>query len=347
MNHVLERLTDARAALGEDLLILAHHYQRDEVVDQADYVGDSLELARKAADSKASHIVFCGVNFMAETAAVLAGPGQSVYLPRQDAGCYLSDQAESTSVRSAWEALGQAMDVEREILPVAYVNTSAEVKEFVGRHGGLCCTSSSAADILRFALDERPRALFLPDQHLGQNTARALDMGEEEIALWDPRYPAADLEQFKKARLILWRGSCNVHVRFLPQDVHRVRREHPDVRVLVHPECRPEVARLADEVGSTSLLVRRVQEAPEGSTLAIGTEQRLVNRLSQTHPTKNVFSLSDPAPFCATMSLTKLPDLERTVSALAHGEEIAPVFVRLKTAGSARRAVQRLLDFTA
>ncbi len=344
MSTVQERLTEARASLGERLLILAHHYQRDEIVEHADYVGDSLELAREAAQSDARHIVFCGVTFMAETAAVLAGPGQKVYLPRKEAGCYLADQARAADLRRAWQDLGKVLDVEREVLPIAYVNTSVEVKEFVGNHGGLCCTSSSAASILRDALTERSRVLFLPDQHLGRNTARALQIADEEIALWDPRHPPAELDIYAKARLIIWRGACNVHVRFLPQDVESVRHANPGVRVIVHPECRPEVAQLADEVGSTSLIVQRVREAPLGSALAIGTEQRLVARLARQQPTKRVLSLGDPPPFCPTMSLTTLSDLERIVSTLAQGGEPQPMTVRLKTAGPARRAVQRLLN---
>ncbi|MFO8033792.1 MAG: quinolinate synthase NadA [Candidatus Bipolaricaulota bacterium] len=346
MSALETRLAKARASLGSDVLILAHHYQRDEIVEHADYIGDSLQLARRAAQSSAQHIVFCGVSFMAETAAVLAGPGQHVYLPREDAGCYLADQAEAADVRRAWQELGKVMDVEREVLPIAYVNTSAEVKEFVGKHEGLCCTSSSAEAVVQAALAQRSRVLFLPDQHLARNTARALKIGDDEIALWDPRQPRTELHAYTQARLIIWRGACNVHVRFLPQDVSRVRLATPDARVIVHPECRPEVATVADEIGSTSLIVRRVREAAAGSTLAIGTEQRLVARLDKQEPDKRVISLGDPPPFCATMSMTRLSDLEQIVSALAQGRPVQPKTVRLKTAGPARRAVQRLLDFT-
>ncbi len=343
MNAEFERLTEARAALGSDLLVLAHHYQRDEIVAQADYVGDSLELAQRAAGSVSKHIVFCGVTFMAETAAVLASPGQSVYLPRRDAGCYLADQATFADVRMAWGALGQVFDVEQEVTPVAYVNTSAEVKEFVGNHGGSCCTSSSVAKVFREALKERRRILFVPDQHLGRNAARALGIADNEIAVWDPRLPPCKLEPYTHARLILWQGACNVHVRFLPEDVDRTRREHPNARIIVHPECRPDVAERADELASTSQMVRRVQEATPGTVFAIGTEQRLVHRLAQSNPDKTVISLATPQPFCSTMSLTKLSDVERIVTALANGDELEPVFIRFKTAGPARRAVQRLL----
>jgi len=344
MTGMEQRVQEARRSLGQDLLVLAHHYQRDEVVSQADHMGDSLELARRAAESEARRIVFCGVSFMAETAAVMARPGQQVFLPRRDAGCFLADQAEVGAVRRAWQALGQVMDVEREVLPVAYVNTSAVVKAFVGERGGWCCTSSSAERVLQAALAERPRVLLLPDQHLGRNVARRLGIPEEEIALWDPRYPPDDLQPFREARLILWRGACNVHVRFLPQDVERVCRQHPGAQVIVHPECRPEVAALADEVGSTSLIVRRIREAPPGSAWAIGTEQRLVARLARDHPDREVFSLVDPPPVCATMSLTRLDDLARILSRLSEGAAVEPVVVPEEVARPAREPVRRMLQ---
>lgn len=339
-----QQVDELRRALGEEVLVLAHHYQRDEIVRQADYVGDSLELARRGAESAAGSIVFCGVRFMAETAAILARAGQRVFLPRSDAGCFLADQADLAPLQVAWEYLGAALDVEREVMPLAYVNTSAEVKAFVGEHGGLCCTSSSAKRILQAALDERPRVLFLPDQHLGRNVAHAAGIPEDKIALWDSRHPPSDLERFRKAQLILWQGSCNVHVRFLPEDVHRVRREHPGVQVIVHPECRPEVAALADEVGSTSLIVQRIREADPGSAFAVGTEHRLVSRLAAARPEGTGGSLADPPPFCPTMSLTSLADLARVLSAITGEGKAEEVQVPQEVAEPARRAVQRMLE---
>jgi len=224
------------------------------------------------------------------------------------------------------------------------VNTSAEVKAFVGRHGGACCTSSSAGKVLAWALARSPKVFFLPDQHLGRNTAHALGIGDYEIALWDPNHPPEDLSRFKEARVILWRGACNVHVRFLPQDVVRVREEHPGVRVVVHPECRPEVVRLADEVGSTSYIIQVVRNSPPGSVWAVGTEQRLVARLAAENPDKEVFSLGDPPPYCAYMSLTRLSDLARVVSGLLSGEEPGIVEVSEDVRAGARAALDKMWE---
>lgn len=330
--------------LGGDLLLLAHHYQRDEVVDCAHFRGDSLELARMAAGSAARYIVFCGVQFMAETAAILARPGQKVFIPREDAGCFLAHQADPLALRDVWGRLSRVMDVERELLPVAYVNTTAEVKAFVGEKGGACCTSSSAEPVLSWALNRRPRVLFLPDQHLGQNTARRLGVPAAEVALWDPHHPPSDLASLRTARLILWRGACNVHVRFLPEDIRRVREERPDAKVIVHPECRPEVAELADEVGSTSSIIRRVSGSPLGSAWAVGTEQRLVARLAGENPGRAVFSLADPPPYCPQMSLTRLSDLALLLSQLASGEERRSVEIPERVAIPAREALLRMME---
>jgi quinolinate synthase len=340
----IEEIEATKRRLGDELLILAHHYQRDEIVKVADFRGDSLELARRAAASSAHWITFCGVHFMAETAAILARPGQQVLIPRADAGCFLAHSVDRVQLLDAWERLSQAIDVERELLPVAYVNTSAEVKAFVGERGGACCTSSSAGKVLAWALARAPKVFFLPDQHLGRNTAHALGIGDAEIALWDPNYPPEDLSQFRRARVILWRGACNVHVRFLPEDVTRVRKEHPGVRVVVHPECRPEVVRLADEVGSTSHIIRVVEGSPPGAGWAVGTEHRLVARLAKENPDKKVVSLGDPPPYCAYMSLIRLPDLARVLSGLLSGEEPGLVEVPEEVAGPARAALDRMWE---
>ena len=348
LNHrreeALAQVREAKRRLGAELLILAHHYQRDEVVEVSDFRGDSLELARRAADSSARWIAFCGVHFMAETAAILARPSQRVLVPREEVGCFLAHSVDRVQLLDAWERLSQVMDVGRELLPVAYVNTSAEVKAFVGRHGGACCTSFSAGKVLAWALARSPKVFFLPDQHLGRNTAHALGIGDYEIALWDPNHPPEDLSRFKEARVILWRGACNVHVRFLPQDVVRVREEHPGVRVVVHPECRPEVVRLADEVGSTSYIIQVVRNSPPGSVWAVGTEQRLVARLAAENSDKEVFSLGDPPPYCAYMSLTRLSDLARVVSGLLSGEEPGIVEVSEDVRAGARAALDKMWE---
>ena len=338
------QVREAKEKLGNRLLILAHHYQRDEIAEVADFRGDSLELARRAAQAAAQYIVFCGVHFMAETAAILARPGQRVLVPRKDAGCFLAHSVNRAQLLDAWDRLSAVMDVERELLPVAYVNTTAEVKAFVGAHGGACCTSSSAKAVLSWALKRSPRVFFIPDQHLGRNTAHLLGIPEEEIALWDPRHPPEDLTPFKKKRLILWRGACNVHVRFLPEDVERVRKQHPGVRVIVHPECREEVVKLADEAGSTSYIVRKVTESPPGTVWAVGTEQRLVGRLAKENPDKTVMSLADVPPYCSDMSLIRLSDLARVLSGLLKGEEPGRVEVPGEIANPAREALERMLE---
>ena len=334
------QVEEAKRRLAGELLILAHHYQRDEIVDVADFRGDSLELSRRAAATEARYIVFCGVHFMAETAAILARPDQRVLMPRSDAGCFLADQVELIPLEVAWKTLG----MEQELLPVTYVNSSAEVKAFVGRHGGAVCTSANAEKVLEWAFSQRARVLFLPDQYLGRNIARRLGLPEEEIALWDPRFPGRDLAPFRRARLILWRGACRTHVRFLPEDVHRVQEEHPNVKVIVHPECRPEVVELSDEVGSTSFIIRKVSSSPPGTIWAVGTEGRLVARLAKENPDKEVFNLAEPPPFCPTMSLTRLEDLARVLSSLLEGEELGRVEVPEEVAAPAREAISRMLE---
>lgn len=341
-----ETVRKARKALGKDLLILAHHYQRDEIVEVADYRGDSLELSRKAAGSEAKWIVFCGVHFMAETAAILARDGQRVLIPREDAGCFLAHSVDYPSLVELWRRLGEVMDPDREIFPVAYVNTTADVKAFVGEKGGACCTSSSAEAVLRWALSRRARVLFVPDQYLGRNTARRLRIPDEEIAVWDPRRPPERMDRFAQARLILWRGACNVHIRFLPEDVWRVREEHPGVRVVVHPECRPEVVELADEVGSTSYIIKAVSSSPPGSSWAVGTEERLVARLARENPDKEVFSLAEVPPFCSYMSLTRPGDLAATLQALLEKEKRNAVEVPPEIRAPAREALERMLEIS-
>jgi len=343
---VTDVVAEARRALGERLLILAHHYQRDEIVEAADYRGDSLELSRRAAASDARWIVFCGVHFMAETAAVLAKEGQRVLIPREDAGCFLAHSIDYPSLMELWRVLSDVMDPDEEVIPVAYVNTTADVKAFVGEKGGACCTSSSAETVLRWAFSRRPRVLFVPDQYLGRNTARRLGIPEEEIVVWDPRFPDLDRERFARARLILWRGTCNVHVRFLPEDVRRVRRERPEAKVIVHPECRPEVVELADEVGSTSYIIKTVTTSPPGSVWAVGTEERLVSRLAKENPEVEVFSLAEVPPFCSYMSLTRPEDLGAILGGLLSGEERNVVEVPPEIREPARLSLERMLEIT-
>jgi quinolinate synthase len=344
-----------RSDLGEDLVILGHHYQRDEVIQFADFRGDSLKLAREAANcQQARYIVFCGVHFMAETAAILARPGQAVLLPDLEAGCPLAEMADLLLVEQAWAQLGEVMDVEGGVMPVTYVNSAADLKAFCSQHGGLACTSSNAQAALSWALARRPRVLFFPDQHLGRNTAKRMGIPLEEMLLWDPRRPLGghDAEALRQARVFLWRGWCSVHQRFLPEHVTAWRERQPDIQVIVHPECKMEVVDLADEAGSTAYIIRRVEESPPGTRWAIGTEFNLVNRLKNEHPEQFIASLRlrsgqalSPQPsLCRTMNLITLDKLGRVVEGLARGEIINPVAVPPDVARYARVALERMLE---
>jgi quinolinate synthase len=341
------RIRKARATLGPSLVILGHHYQRDEVIQFADFRGDSLKLARDAANCHdARYIVFCGVHFMAETAAILARPGQAVLLPDRAAGCDLAEMADLPAVEKAWAQLGEVMDVESTVLPVTYVNSAASLKAFCGQHGGIVCTSSNAQAVLSWALAQRPRAFFFPDQHLGRNTARRMGIPLEEMLLWDPGRPFGghDAEALRRARILLWRGWCDVHQCFLPEHVTMWRERMPDIRVIVHPECRVEVVDLADEAGSTAYIVRRVQESHPGTRWAIGTEFNLVNRLKNGHPEQFIAFLAPEPAYCRTMNLITLEKLAHVVEGILRGEIIDPVTVPPRVARLARLALERMLE---
>ena len=344
------RIRKAKAALGPSLVILGHHYQKDDVIQFADLRGDSLKLSRDAANCReARYIVFCGVHFMAETAAILARPGQTVLLPDLEAGCWLADMADLSQVEQAWAELGQVMDVEREVMPVTYVNSTVGVKAFCGDHGGAVCTSSNAQAVLAWALARRPRVLFCPDQHLGRNTAKRSGIPLEDMMVWDPSrtFGGHDPEALREARILLWQGCCNVHQRFLPEHVTAWRKRAPDIQVIVHPECTMEVVDLADEAGSTAYIIRRVQESPPGTQWAIGTEFNLVNRLKNEHPEQFIASLSPEPSYCETMNLITLEKLARVVEGLAGGEVINPITVPSGVARSARKALERMLEVSA
>jgi quinolinate synthase len=337
------RIAEAKAALGERLVILGHHYQRDEVLACADLRGDSLKLARDATQTHAEYIVFCGVHFMAETAAILAKAGQHVLIPDPMAGCYLADTATLEAVQAAWDQLGAATgDADAEFTPVTYVNSSAALKAFCGRHGGVVCTSGNAGQVIRWALEQRPRVFFFPDQHLGRNTARSAGFPLEEMLLWDVHRPP-EPEAIRRARVVLWPGACNVHQRFRPEHVRAIRARDPDVRILVHPECRMGVVDLADDAGSTAHIIEQVSSAPAGTRWAIGTETHLVRRLQQEHPEQQIVSLADVPPFCRTMSQITLASLAGLLEALATGEIANKVTVDAETARWARLALERML----
>jgi quinolinate synthase len=333
------RVQERKRALGEELLILAHHYQRDEIVELADFSGDSLELARKAAQAVARHVVFCGVHFMAESADILRQPHQTVSLPHREAGCPLAEMATGAQMEEAYRCLTSPGGA-RPVVPVTYINSSAEAKAFCGRVGGTVCTSSNAKVAMAWALDGGRRALFGPDRNLGLNTARALGIPREEIAVWDPGAPAGGLseELLTRATLVVWSGFCHVHTFFTPEHVRRARQEHRGCRVAVHPECVPEVVGRADFAGSTGAIVQYVSERGPGSVTVVGTEKHLVRRLTRTHPDRRVVPL---AP-------SECPDMARTTLwclAKALEEPLGANAVRVEesVAGDARIALERML----
>jgi len=295
-------IATARAELGDRAVVLGHHYQRDEVIRWADYTGDSFKLARYGAQCReAEFIIFCGVHFMAESADILASDHQHVILPNMTAGCSMADMADIHQVEDCWAAL--AREGVRGIVPVTYMNSAANLKAFVGRHGGAVCTSSNAATVLEWAFTQGERVLFFPDQHLGRNTGLRMGIPAEEMVVWDPHAlrGGADPETLRRARILLWKGHCSVHGRFTVDQIAEARDRYPDVRVIVHPECPREVVEAADDFGSTERIIALVEALPAGSSAAIGTEINLVNRLAQQHPDKTIFCLGPVVCPCSTM----------------------------------------------
>ncbi len=308
-DHTMDaRIAAARRELGERAVVLGHHYQRDEVIRFADFRGDSYKLAQEAGRTNAAYIVFCGVHFMAESADILAHAGQQVILPDLNAGCSMADMAEIGQVESCWEqlmALGLTDDRGRGITPLTYMNSTAAIKSFCGERGGLVCTSSNAAAAFKWSFAQNEKILFLPDQHLGRNTAFAMGIPLEECVVWDPFMIQGGVapERLRRARVILWKGHCSVHQRFLPEHVDKVRARFPDIHVIVHPECRWEVCQKADGIGSTERLLKMIAEAPAGSKFAVGTEIHLVNRMGKEFAKegKTVMTLDESGCLCTTM----------------------------------------------
>ena len=341
------RIREVKAALGDRLVILGHHYQRDDVIAFADYRGDSLELARRAAQTDAEYIVFCGVHFMAEVAAILAKPGQRVLIPDINAGCFLAETASDHLVQEAWDTLDIALaavgsSADAEITPITYVNSDAALKAFCGRHNGTVCTSGNADKVLTWALSQRPRVFFFPDQHLGRNTAKKLGIAPEEMLLWNVRRPPS-AEAIRAAKVILWPGVCNVHQRFRPEHIHAMRARYPGIHVIVHPECKAELVALADDAGSTAYILKQVEAAPAGTQWAIGTESRLVHRLQTEHPEQLILSLADVPPFCTMMSQITTANLAEVMDALARNELLNEVTVEPETRHWAKVALERML----
>ena len=349
---LVERARAARESLGERAFVLGHHYQRDEVIAFADVTGDSFKLAqRAAARPEAEFIVFCGVHFMAESADVLTAGHQQVVLPDLAAGCSMADMAAIDQVEDAWDVLADA-GVADDTVPVTYMNSTAAIKAFTGRHGGTVCTSSNAQVALRWAFDRtggvdgRGKVLFLPDQHLGRNTAvLQLGLSLADCVVYDPHKPGGGLtaQQLRDARMILWRGHCSVHGRFSARNVADVRAADPEVRVIVHPECTHEVVTAADEVGSTEKIIAALDAAPAGSHWAIGTELNLVRRLAQAHPDKTVHYLDSTVCFCSTMNRIDLPHLTWALESLAAGRVVNRIVVDADDAHWARVALDQML----
>jgi len=343
---LVERARAAKAALGDRVFVLGHHYQRDEVIAFADVTGDSFKLAQQAAGRpEAQFIVFCGVHFMAESADVLTRPDQAVLLPDLAAGCSMADMASFDQVEQCWDVLVEA-GVADEVVPVSYMNSSAAIKAFTGRHGGTICTSSNAGRALGWALDKGGKVLFLPDQHLGRNTAiRDRGLALSDCVVYDPHKPGGGLtvQQLREATMILWKGHCSVHGRFTVSSVDEVRVRVPGVQVLVHPECTYEVVEAADLVGSTEFIIATVAAAPAGSSWAIGTELNLVRRLAQEHPDKTIVFLDRAVCFCSTMNRIDLPHLVHSLETLVAGSVANRIVVEADTARWARLALDQML----
>lgn len=343
--ELYHRIQTAKRELGSKVVILGHHYQRDDVVCHADFTGDSFKLAQQATTRpEADYIVFCGVHFMAESADILSEPHQQVILPDLAAGCSMADMAQIEQVESAWEQLEELGLTE--MLPITYMNSSAAIKAFCGRHKGVVCTSSNAVPLFDWALKQSEKLFFFPDEHLGRNTGVKFGIPLDQMAVWDPRQPLGGntAEQLRAAKLILWKGFCSVHGRFQPRHVDDRRAEHPGIKVLVHPECKYEVVRKADFNGSTEYIIKTIQAAPAGSKWAVGTELNLVNRLANQHPDQLVTLLAPDLCMCATMFRISPENLAWSLENLVAGHVVNQIKVDEETARWARVALDRMLQ---
>lgn len=344
----VERIRRAREILGDEVVILGHHYQRDEVVQFADLQGDSYQLSKEGAKVNAKYIVFAGVHFMAESADILGRDDQVVILPNMAAGCSMADMANLEQVLTAWDELGEVLmdDPANHIMPITYMNSAANLKGFVGENGGTVCTSSNAQGALEWAFTQREKVFFFPDQHLGRNTGKKMGIPLDEMVLWNPFKPFGGLtdEQIVNAKVILWQGHCSVHQQFRPEHIDLWRRHHPDVNIIVHPECMMEVVDNADYVGSTSYIINAIENAEPGSKWAVGTEIHMVNRLKHRHTDKMVELLSPFSCLCSTMYRISPLDLANVLEALVEGRVINQVSVPDDVKHNAKLALDRMLS---
>lgn len=352
LDELEQRICQAKATLGERLLVLGHFYQRDEIVQHADFIGDSFQLAQATLQRpQAEFIVFCGVHFMAETADILSQSHQAVVLPHLGAGCSMADMADEASVEACWQQLtarwpeGTNAEGRQPVIPVTYMNSSAALKAFCGRHGGIVCTSSNARQVLEWAFAQGQRVLFFPDQHLGRNTAHAMGLSDDQCVVWDPLQPWGGLDdaQLGTARVLLWKGHCSVHQRFTVEQIESARERYPSVRVIVHPECNRAVVDAADENGSTDYIRRAIESAPAGSVFAIGTEINLVKRLADQHPEHTVFCLDPVVCPCSTMYRIHPAYLAWALEGLVDGTVHNRIRVNDRVAQEARIALDRML----
>ena len=344
--HLVERAKKARAALGNSAMILGHHYQRDEVIDFADITGDSFKLAQAAADNQsAENIIFCGVHFMAESADILTSANQRVILPDLAAGCSMADMAAANQVNQAWKVF-EKLGIASKTIPVTYMNSSAAIKSFTGENGGTICTSSNAERAMKWAFERGEKVFFLPDQHLGRNTAvLKLGLKLSDCVIWNPWKVNGGLSDAEliSAKVILWRGHCSVHGRFSVENIEQVRQKIAGVKVIVHPECQYEVVSKADVVGSTEMIIKTVTQSPAGSSWAVGTELNFVKRLAANNPDKTVVFLDKDVCYCSTMNRIDLPHLLWAMESLVKGRVVNQIKVEPKTANFARIALDRML----
>lgn len=342
-----KRLEKAKKELGNSLIILGHHYQRDEVIKYANYRGDSFKLSQLAANHKeAKYIIFCGVHFMAESADILSNENQIVILPDMEAGCSMADMASMDQVMECWDYLNDIC--QEKIIPITYMNSSAALKAFCGKNEGAVCTSSNASAVFKWALSKSNKILFFPDEHLGRNTAYKLGIPLSELVVWDPEEVMGGLseEEIKKAKIILWKGFCSVHMQFNVQQIYSIKKLHPDIKIIVHPECRFEVVQLADFVGSTEFIIKKVSESKDIKKWAVGTEIHLVNRLAKENPDKFIICLNNYFCLCATMFRISPQRLLWSMEKLLEGKVVNQIRVSETIKKWARIALDRMLTIT-